>query len=395
MEPPYWRRAQSIHTEIQTQCIDHLFRTVSKLDETQEPEKVAEGKRIIEQFSELKYEVQHNRALTPVPEDGFSEETAAYNKEIEQRGNPTWLDVTWLFAECYMYRRISTFFTLTKHWKSFDVFFDQKNDTFRTSRNAVFELASRYKELVHQLRADKDKTHDVEAEKLLFAEMCEICLWGNATDLSLLTNLTYEDIQKLQGSEARKAAEKNILVNHLPRAFEVLKKAQADGKKERRVDFVLDNAGFELYVDLVLAGYLLSSGLATQVVLRPKSIPWFVSDVLPTDFAAILNQIQNSKSFFETPTEDEKAQDKTPAPVAAEDAANMDFLFQEWAQFHAEGQLILRPNRYWTRGGSFWRLPAEAPELHEDLKPAELIIFKGDLNYRKLTGDVSTPLDDI
>ena len=117
--------------------------------------------------------------------------------------------------------------------------------------------------------------------------------------------------------------------------------------------------------------------------------------MLPTDCAAILNQIQNSKSFFETPTEDEKAQDKTPAPVAAEDAANMDFLFQEWAQFHAEGQLILRPNRYWTRGGSFWRLPAEAPELHEDLKPAELIIFKGDLNYRKLTGDVSTPLDDI
>ena len=63
-------------------------------------------------------------------------------------------------------------------------------DTFRSSRPAVLELASKYREIVQQLRADKNATHDVEAEKLLFTEMFEICLWGNATDLSLLTNLT-------------------------------------------------------------------------------------------------------------------------------------------------------------------------------------------------------------
>jgi hypothetical protein len=113
-------------------------------------------------------------------------------------------------------------------------------DTFRSSRPAVLELASKYRQLVQQLRENKDAVHDPEAEKILFQEMFEICLWGNATDLSLLTNLTYEDIQKLQGSEARKAAEKNILVNHLPKAYEILKKAQSEGKKERRVDIVLD-----------------------------------------------------------------------------------------------------------------------------------------------------------
>lgn len=264
-------------------------------------------------------------------------------------------------------------------------------DTFRSSRPAVLELASKYREIVQQLRADKNATHDVEAEKLLFTEMFEICLWGNATDLSLLTNLTYEDIQKLQGAEARKAAEKNILINDLPKAYEILKKAQAEGKKERRVDIVLDNAGFELYVDLILAGYLLSAGLATQVVLRPKSIPWFVSDVLPSDFSGLLNAIANPRPLYETPSDDEKLQNKTPEPLSDAAEEDLKFLFQELAGFHAEGQLMMRPNRYWTTGGSFWRLPHENPKLHEELKEAELVLFKGDLNYRKLVGDVCIP----
>ncbi|KAL6863364.1 Hairy/enhancer-of-split with YRPW motif protein 2 [Amphichorda felina] len=369
---------------ILTQAIDDVHRSVSKVED---PEKQAEGKKIIEQLANLKYEVLHDRKLTPIVNDQFPEEVAAYNKEIEDRGNPSWLDVTWLFSECYMYRRISTFFSLSKHWKNYDIFARQKIDTFRTSRNAVLELATRYRELVEALHADKDATHDAEAEKVLFSEMFEICLWGNATDLSLLTNMTYEDIQKLQGSEARKAAEKNILINNLPEAYELLKKARDEGKKERRVDFVLDNAGFELYVDLILAGFLLATGLATQIVLRPKSIPWFVSDVLPGDFSALLNAISNPRAFFETQSEDEKLQDKVPVPLTEGENNDLSFVFQHWAEIHAEGQLVMRPNRYWTAGGSFWRLPKEAPELLEDLKPAELVIFKGDLNYRKLTGD--------
>ncbi|KAI9155139.1 DUF89 domain-containing protein [Paramyrothecium foliicola] len=369
---------------ILTGAIDDLYRTLSKTDDS---EKLAEGKKIVEQIVALKYEIEHDRELTPIPDDGI-EDIAAYNKELEQRGpNLHWHDVPWVYGECYMYRRISSYFKQTKNWKDYDIFGRQKMDTFRNSRNAVLELAARYKELVEKLRADKDVTHDTEAEKLIFAEMFEVCLWGNATDLSLLTNMTYEDIQKLQGTEARKAAEKNILVNDLPVAYDLLKKARDEGKQERRVDFVLDNAGFELYVDLVLAGYLLASGLATQVVLRPKDIPWFVSDVMPVDFTALLNAISDPKAFFETQSEDEALQGKQPAALSEKEIEELKFVFEHWATLHAEGQLIMRPNRYWTAGGSFWRLPHEAPELHNDLKEAELVIFKGDLNYRKLTGD--------
>jgi hypothetical protein len=236
---------------------------------------------------------------------------------------------------------------------------------------------------------DKSQPKNEEAEELLFREMMEICLWGNATDLSLLTSLTYEDIQKLQGSEARKKSEKNILANDLGAAYETLMKAKA-AKQERRVDIVLDNAGFELYVDLILAGYLLSSGLATTVVLHPKSIPWFVSDVVPVDFAMLLSALADPQAYYSNPSEDEQHAGKTPTPLSQKEVDELTFLFEQWSGFHQEGQLVLRPNRFWTEGGSYWRLPKTQPALFEDLKTSELVIFKGDLNYRKLSADVST-----
>ncbi|KAH8663571.1 hypothetical protein BGZ60DRAFT_490266 [Tricladium varicosporioides] len=370
-----------------TGAIDDVHKAVS---ETTDDAKRNEGKKIVEDLAKLKYELQHDRKLTPLPDDGQLD-VAAYNKELEQLGNPSWFNIPWLYAECYLYRRMASSFSLSQYWKSYDVFAKQKMSTFRSSRPAVLELASRYHELIREMghKGDKSEEEIEEAEKILFMEMCEICLWGNATDLSLLTSLTYEDIQKLQGSEARKASEKNILINDLEAAYNALKEAKKEGKKERRIDIVLDNAGFELYVDLILAGFLLSADLATNVILHPKSIPWFVSDVLPGDFAALLNALANPQSFYSTPSDDEKNSGKSPEPLTQKEIDELSFLFQNWSGFHAEGQLMLRSNRFWTEGGSFWRLPTSDKRLHEDLKESELVIFKGDLNYRKLTGDAN------
>ena len=288
---------------------------------------------------------------------------------------------------------MNTFFALSKYWKTYDIFARQKISTFKSSRPAVLELATKYKELVKQLDGGavrslpQEKVED--AERLAFTEMCEICLWGNATDLSLLTSLTYEDIQKLQGSDARKSSEKNILVNELPAAYHALKTAkQANPDGERRVDIVLDNAGFELYVDLVLAGYLLSAGLATQIVLHPKSIPWFVSDVLPADFAALLGALADPQAFYTKPSDDESHANQTPKPLLETEISELLFLFQHWSGLHQDGKLLIRSNLFWTTAGSYWRLPTSASSLYDDLKESQLVIFKGDLNYRKLTGDV-------
>lgn len=292
-------------------------------------------------------------------------------------------------------RRMNSFFARSQHWKKYDPFSRQKISTFRSSRPAVLELAAKYQELITQLQQrsaqpSNGSETELEAEKLLFIEMCEICLWGNATDLSLLTSLTYEDIQKLQGSEARKLSEKNILVNDLPAAFHVLKKARESSGKEaiRRVDIILDNAGFELFVDLILAGYLLSAGFATQVVLHPKSIPWLVSDVTPADFAALLNVLADPQHFYSTPSDEGHDAGRPITPLSENEVSHLSYLFQNLSTLHQEGQLILRPSLFWTSGASFWNLPDLAPGLYDELRESELVIFKGDLNYRKLTRDV-------
>lgn len=78
-----------------------------------------------------------------------------------------------------------------------------------------------------------------------------VCLWGNSTDLSLLIDMTEEQIKSLQstGGDHLASTEKNILGNDLPRLWDTVKALKAVGGG--RIDFVLDNAGFELYCDFV------------------------------------------------------------------------------------------------------------------------------------------------
>jgi len=41
--------------------------------------------------------------FSPLADDGQAD-IEGYNKELEQLGNPSWFNVPWLYAECYLYR---------------------------------------------------------------------------------------------------------------------------------------------------------------------------------------------------------------------------------------------------------------------------------------------------
>lgn len=60
-------------------------------------------------------------------------------------------------------------------------------DTFSRSSDAVFELSLRFAE---PFKHDLDESKQLEAKRLMFHELTQVCLWGNSTDLSLLINVS-------------------------------------------------------------------------------------------------------------------------------------------------------------------------------------------------------------
>ena len=137
-----------------------------------------------------------------------------------------------------------------------------------------------------------------------------------------------------------------------------------------RIDIVLDNCGFELFTDLVLADFLLTSGVCSQVVFHPKSMPWFVSDVTVDDFKSIL------------------------AYLSSCDGVVSD-LAKNWTSFLSKQQMVLIEDedflQFWSLPDSYCEMHAVCPMLYDYLSQSHFVIFKGDLNYRKLVGDLDWP----
>ncbi|CAB55283.3 Sugar phosphate phosphatase [Schizosaccharomyces pombe] len=353
----FTRRWGIILTGIEKDVSERLSKLAST---SKDSEVVAQGKPLLNDLEAFKSDIKNDRPLVPL--EGEGQDIVEYNEELKQLDNASWGNAPWLYSECYYYRRISLIFARYSEWKAYDPFFQQKDSTLKSSRAAVEELAGRYCLLEEELNSIAKKG-DSHIAYMVFVEMAQISLWGNATDLSLLTNLSYEELQNLQGQKVVEESQKNILVNDFPTVWSKLKDVH-----NGRIDFVLDNAGFELYVDLIFAAYLLKAGIAKEIVLHPKDFPWFVSDVLPYDIEYLLT---NLDTIFPTESVTKFATDLR--------------------SFSAKGQLRLRTDPFWTTAHYFGRMPDFAAGLLTELEKSDMIFFKGDLNYRKLTGDCLWP----
>ncbi|KAL2192543.1 hypothetical protein P885DRAFT_9756, partial [Corynascus similis CBS 632.67] len=323
------------------------------------PDQIEEGRRIQATLRIIKSEILQNKPLHPLISDSRSD-IQSYNAQLESFGNITWHNCPWLFAECYLYRCVQTLFARSQFWRNHDIFARQKLSAFVASHAAVEELCERYVSLTGALTEAVDE----ESQRLIFYEMTEIALWGNATDLSLLSALSLDQIHSLQGKQAIRDGQARIVSNDMPETWEYLK-----SHRGRRVDIVLDNAGFELFTDLVYALYLLDSRLASSIKLHVKSFPWFVSDVMPHDMDVLLSTLTNTSLFTCA----------THPSVRA--------LTERLRESCEAGLIAIAEHPFWTMGVDFQEMPVVAPELHQDLLGSTLVIFKGDLNYRKLVRD--------
>jgi hypothetical protein len=72
-------------------------------------------KDVIGSFSKLKNEAQTNKPFTVFTSDGpdVSLWNTYYERETKREGEePRWFHTSWLYTECYMYRRIHEVFEL-------------------------------------------------------------------------------------------------------------------------------------------------------------------------------------------------------------------------------------------------------------------------------------------
>ncbi|PWN48653.1 DUF89-domain-containing protein [Violaceomyces palustris] len=350
-------------------AVDDVVKT---LNEQYEEEKIVDLSQCIERMQQLMSDLNNNAKLRPIVDDGEGD-IPLWNKEIAKffRGKD-FMNAPWLFAEAYKYRRLHECFSISKYWKDYDVFFRQKCDTFSRSGTAVFELSTRFA-IPFSYEPNATEAEKLKARELVFHELTQVCLWGNATDLSLLINMTEEDIKNLQstGGEHLAATEKNILGNHLNRMWKLV-----SSMKNGRIDFVLDNAGFELYCDCVYADWLVQAGIASEIHFHGKRFAWFVSDVTRKDWDWLLNSMVYGSLF--------------PHGTDAE-LASLKQMGQRWKEYEKQGKWVYEQHPFWCTGYTFWSISTEAPDLFLHLAGSDLVLFKGDLNHRKLTYDCQAP----
>ncbi|KAK3703638.1 Hairy/enhancer-of-split with YRPW motif protein 2 [Vermiconidia calcicola] len=260
-------------------------------------------------------------------------------------------------------KRVQSLFARSKGWRGYDIFKRQKDESLIKSRAAVEELATHFEENVMNARLG-GRSSQAEEQKLLFLEMTQIALWGNATDLSLLSSIGVDELGSLQGRNAIEKNRRNVVDDASEAVWSYLAKPT---RANRRIDIVLDNAGFELLTDLVYGAYLLESGQADYVVFSVKDFPWFVSDATHSDIDSLLEHLDNSVLFPNR---------KYIEPLVR----RLRCLFEA-------GSMTLRSHPFWTEAASFHDFETSSPGLFKCLRSSALVIFKGDLNYRKLTMD--------
>lgn len=188
-------------------------------------------------------------------------------------------------------------------------------------------------------------------------------LWANYFDLSLLENLSAEQLSNVLKNMVSRELNSRIIVNHFENLWLKLQEIKEKSTK-RQIDIVLDNAGFEVFADLILAIFFIYFEMTDIIVIHPKSLPWMVSDASAQDILEVEKYIES--------LEDSAAQKVSKL----------------LSKYLSEGKIIIRPNNFWTSPITYRDMKQKCPSLFEDFKESDLVIFKGDLNYRKLTGDL-------
>ncbi|KII62930.1 hypothetical protein RF11_12135 [Thelohanellus kitauei] len=170
---------------------------------------------------------------------------------------------------------------------------------------------------------------------------------------------------------------KDLLNNDLDGVCDYI--AQLSYLTTKTCHLVIDNCGLEFFSDLCFGLYLLTTSSANEVVFHIKVLlfcvrkfPTFVSDVTSADITYMSSFLYDSND---------------PDLIKVQD------LMSEYVE---SGKIIFRPNLSWNFSHHYSDLLtawSQFSEIHESFKESSLVVFKGDLNYRRLCGELNWDID--
>ncbi|KAG8349041.1 putative Phosphatase Protein of unknown function DUF89 [Trypanosoma vivax] len=244
-------------------------------------------------------------------------------------------------------------------------------------------------------------------------------LWGNGVDLSMFTLEQLETISARAGGEKHECTadscsldelrnvergiasqkDEHIVGNQLQEVaklvHQTVRKTEAQLGKQCTINIVMDNVGVECVADLVFALWILHHHPSLVVVLHVKNMPYYVSDVTPADLVLLLEELEGYA---------------LREPGTAETLMSFVKLVRAALK---DGRLRVDADTVWTQPCEYRELPPHVCNSYfftqrvmdvEELKVSSrsnvdpfscreftphsaLVIFKGDLNFRRLVGD--------
>jgi hypothetical protein len=266
--------------------------------------------------------------------DGVLEPIKAANKAAELVNHDLvkkgymWKNGPFIALEQYFYHKL---LELSGYYENRG---DHRLDIFSAIKNR--NVLARKDKMIETIGGSRSLFHGNDLRESA-GIVLNMILGGNLADLSQINDLTKNTIELLLDDTGR-------FFERLPRYL--------------RVDIILDNSGEELLTDLLFAKWLVQSAGVKNVRLHFKAAPYFVSDATLKDYWFLAEVLRREK-------------------------AGADFI-DELDHLIKSGDITLCADECWTDYVEYQRLPSA---IMLDLNRSSLLVFKGDLNYRKLVGD--------
>ena len=289
------------------------------------------------------HQVFPHRSPVQFIDDGPSNEE--WNRRISTVKHKTFLEIPIIFSECYFYRKIleaTGYFKTGSPFYHFDPFHYKKEPEFEENLRLFQQLIDCFEEEIVKTGFNG---RSLEA-------LFRLNLTGNQADLST-------DHPELENTVSMERLFKQVLlINDAPAIMPKFR------KKMRQIDIITDNAGVELFCDFLMADYFLRNSMAARVIFHLKPYPIFVSDAMTGDVKMLLDFLHRNMD------------------------ANLICLGERIDNYFQTGQIV-------STEFPFWNLPVNFREVKTSLEKefggSELVICKGDANYRRFFDDLIWP----